>query len=410
MQADKSQIVILVLLLALAGFTWAKFIFAKKKLPGRLADIFVSGWEVIGLGIIIGPGGMGLVDQTMLVGMNPFLALVFGWAGLIFGIQLKDKELKKVEPALKKVILFEYMTTFIILFIASALLLLMAKSLSVFSLISACAIIALTGSISSPTILGLLSPRLPRSSNIHVRQLLVMTHLDLGPALLITGIVFLVTPPSLQFDLKQSALLLCYSVLIATAVAGILRFLERESLSEEENLTIFIGFLILISGIAFYLNLSPLFFSMIVGMVLANILDDNDPIFRLLFFTERPFYIILLLLAGLWFHNISYLAFVIALPLFALRIFAKKESVRKGARWFGMQHPPPDNAGMALAAQGALPLAIGLNYVIAYPGAEPGFVFCVILLMTVAGEVTAPFLILKIFGQDKKNRDGDLQK
>ncbi len=386
-----------VILLVTLGFIGGRLAFAKEILPAVFRDIFLTGWEFILIGIVVGPLGFDLVSKDLLVQLNPFLAMGLGWAGLIFGIQLRYRDLLKVDPAMIKLTIFQAVVTGMGLFAMFALFSVAFLGIGSSETITAGMMVAAAGAISSPTILSVMAPRFHRSKSGLLRKLTLIANLDLAPALIAVGLVFCFfsTGDDKSFDVDRGIKFLSYSLLMSMGMAGIFRFFGREKLNREENLTVFLGFLVFISGVAFYINVSPLFLSLMVGIVLANTLPHDDQVFRLLYATEKPFYVILLILSGLWWRYAGPAVFIVSLILVIGRLALKVGSIRAGMALFLKNDTMPPLAGLALGAQGALALAIGLNYVILFPGETSGAVFGVIVLTTVINEIVAPILIQK---------------
>lgn len=398
------NLVWIVILVILAGYMGAYFVFSKDRLPTAVRDIFLTGWEFFIVGAAIGPGGFNLIESGQLEQLNPFIALGLGWAGLIFGVQMRSSDLSKIDPAMKQLTLIQAVLVglglFFIFAAASSLLL----TISWIEIATASGIVACAGAISSPTAISLVGARLHRSKSPQLRTLMIISTLDLAPALFLIGLVFCFFSAEVGggFSLERGFSMLFYSLLISAALAGIFLLFDRKNLSEGENLAVFIGFLILIAGIAFYLSLSPLFLSLLVGVFLANTLPHDDMIYVSLHSTEKQFYVILLIAAGMWWQSYTPEIWALAATLVAARLWLKRESVDAAARLvFNKTGKPQKGIGMALGAQGALALAIGLNYILIYPGEAPKLAFGVIAISVIANEALAPALIRRTLESQK---------
>ena len=368
-----------------------------------MRDVFLTGWEFILLGVALGPLGLDLITTEKLEQLDPFIAVGLGWVGLIFGIQMRTEDLLKVDRGILKLTLFQSTAVWAGLYSLFGILLMMVFTVSWSEVFTAACIVGAAGSLSSPTALALMAPRFSRETSGKIRSLLMVANLDLAPAIVAVGIVFCFFPASGSgFDFYGGVILLSYSAIMALAMAGLFRFFGREILTPEEDLAVIIGFLAFVSGVAFYLSLSPLFLSLAVGITLANTLKSDDPIFGVLFATEKPFYVILLILAGLLWSGMGVAAVAVALLVILFRVWLKAKATSIGSRIFLSHNPLPEKAGLALTSQGALALAIGINYLIIYPGPTSKLAFGVIVLSTVVNEIAAPFLIKFVFGGDEE--------
>jgi len=398
----------IVIVLFAAGYLGSRFAFAKERLPALLRDTFLTGWEFIFIGMALGPLGFDLIDAERMGQLAPVMALGLAWAGLIFGMQMRLVDLKKVDRGLLKLTFFQMAVTGMVVFGIYLVMVAVGRSFGSSGLFAGAAVVAAASSISSPTTLSLIAGSYPRTSAPLFRKLLTVSTLDVGPALVAVGLVFCLFPAGGggAFDLDRGTTLLFFSILIALALAGLFRYFERRQLKPEEELTVLLGFLALISGVALFLKLSPLFLALMVGVALANTLTRDDPVFAALFATEKPFYIILLILSGLLWAPSGGEMFAMAMAVMLARAWAKGVSVRIGADLFRPEGGMPRDGGLGLMAQGALALAIGINYVIVYPGDASRLAFGVIAFVVALNEIVAPFFIRQMANRDAASRKG----
>ncbi len=382
------------------GFLGSRFVFSKESLPPAIRDIFLTGWEFFLVGAMLGQAGFGVIDQDHLAQLDPFIAFGLAWAGLIFGSQLRSADLVKIHPAMVYVTTLQVIAVGAGVFILFAILIKIFYSLPVQELFMASAVLGTAVAISSPTAISLMSARFPRSKSAAKRALMIIATLDVGPALLTAGLLFsfFLAEQGNLFSLDSGVARITYSLVISAALAGLYLLFDRKGISNEENLALFVGYLVFISGIAFYLSLSPLFLSLLTGIFLANTLAPDDKIYSLLHATEKPFYVILLIVSGLWWNPESVGIWVIAPLVVIARLLLKKESVDLFSSWFLKDEPLPKGVGLGLCGQGALALAIGLNYLLTYPGQGPNIVFSVIVITTLINEAMAPALLGKAIG------------
>jgi hypothetical protein len=149
------------------------------------------------------------------------------------------------------------------------------------------------------------------------------------------------------------------------------------------------GAIVVASGASYYLNLSPIYTTLILGFILANSGSSHRDVARLLLATERPVYLALLLFAGAaWSPGTADLLFIA--PLFVL--------VRLAARFFGgrvagLRVAPAGlrtpGLGRGLLAQGGLAVAIAVNYSQVHPELNPRLVLTAALLSILLFEIVA---------------------
>ena len=400
-----NNLVWIVILLVGAGFLWAGFVFSKERFPPFLRETTLTGWEVFLLGFVIGPGGFGLIGAGELNQLDPFIALGLGWAGLIFGIQLRWADLKKVEPFIRFLTVGQTLAAGMGLCLVFLFMGVVFHGYSASGLAAAALLVGAACSVSSPTAISIMAARLPKTSLPLIRPLLVVSTLDLAPALAVVGLLFCFFDPMNEsvFSMNRGVALATYSIVIAILLAAMFLLIDRKKLSGEHNLAVFMGFIIFASGISFYLGLSPLFTNLLTGIILANVLSPDDSIHTLLHATEKPFYVILLVVAGLWWTAEGAGVWITGIALAAARVELKYHSVKALERFWTDGQKLPPNAGLALCSPGAMSLAMGLNFLLAYHGDGPVFAFGAIAVSTMIGEAMAPALIRRALARGEEN-------
>jgi hypothetical protein len=180
-------------------------------------------------------------------------------------------------------------------------------------------------------------------------------------------------------------------------VGGVLYqlFLGRER--DEDRLFISLaGAIILTSGAAAYLHLSPIFTAMAMSATLVNLSSSREEIARTLHSSERPFYFVLLIFAGASWQP-SLRAWVIPVVLYLIaRSVAKVGGARLAAR---LTHTLPalgPNWGRALLGQGPLALALGLEFVRMPNAPVPNVVFTAAIAAVLLLDVSSAWLIRSV--------------
>ncbi len=123
------------------------------------------------------------------------------------------------------------------------------------------------------------------------------------------------------------------------------------------------GGVVLVSGAAAYLRLSPLLTGFFFGIALVNTTREPAPVVSALRRVEEPLYYMLLLFGGAGWRP-SERAWLAPVVLFVLaRVLAKIGGSRLAARANGAMTELGPHWGRATLGQGRLALAIGLNFV-----------------------------------------------
>jgi hypothetical protein len=169
-------------------------------------------------------------------------------------------------------------------------------------------------------------------------------------------------------------------------------FLGRER--DEDRLFISLaGAIILTSGAAAFLHLSPIFTAMAMSATLVNLSGNREAIARTLHASERPFYFVLLIFAGASWEP-SLRAWVIPVLLYLLaRTVAKTGGARLAARLTGTLPALGLNWGRALLGQGPLALALGLEYVRMPNAPVPNVVFTAAIAAVLLLDISSAWMV-----------------
>ncbi|VAX24608.1 hypothetical protein MNBD_NITROSPINAE02-2006 [hydrothermal vent metagenome] len=395
------KLVWILIVLTIAGYLGGRYVFSKQRLPAIIRDIFLTGWEFILLGVAIGPMGMDLIPAMQIASLDPFIALGLGWAGLIYGVQMSRSDLSKVDKAVMRLTFIQSAIVWAGVLVFAFALFYAIFDLTFVETFTTAFVIAAAAAISSPTALTLMAPSLPKSRFGAIRILKIIATLDVIPAIIGIGVLFCFfsAESGSQFSLNRGMAFLSLSLIMAILLAILFRLFGRDKYHDDEELTLLIGYLVLIAGMAFYIRLSPLFLSFVVGVILANVLKADDKIFKMLFSTEKPFYVILLIITGLLLPPLSFPLIIVTVLILVARLWLKIIAMEREGSLFLEEHKTAGrHAGFALVAQGALAPAIGLNYLLTYPGEGPKLAFVVIVTGMIINEILAPFLIRKTIG------------
>lgn len=132
---------------------------------------------------------------------------------------------------------------------------------------------------------------------------------------------------------------------------------------KEKLLVALLGIIVFSSGIAYFLQLSPLLISFFVGLVLANFSSFAERIRVRLEAVEKPFFIVIFFFAGM--------QLVPSLTWWTLALIPAYAMLRWGGKWLGGEvafrsskrgHHVVRGVGSALVSQGGLAVAMVLSY------------------------------------------------
>lgn len=364
----------LILTLVVAG-AWLAAHVASEWLARRF--LIISGAEYLVLGLLLGPRVGGFIDTSAVDAFTPLMILSLGWVGTMIGAQFPLAQLTRVPAALFRVGFGQALLTFLLVGgFALALLLGIAEIPIGEALLPSLALGAI-GTASTPAGIGAAAATL-RARGALVRQIEVATGVDalvavvlfgLSTAVLNTAAVMAPRPPT---PTEWGVIAIAIGVL-----SGILFHLFIGEEEQVDRLFIAMGGAVLLaSGAAAHLGLSPLLPAALIGGILVNSARNAAAIRQVLIALERPLYFVLLIFAGAaWDPGIPGIGWVLILLFVPFRMLTRIVSARAAARLAGEQEALGPSWGRALVGQGGLAIAIGLNFALIAPGPVSGSVF-----------------------------------
>jgi hypothetical protein len=394
-QLDPFVSTLILILLALVG---ARFSFSTLQIPPGPRLVFRTGTHFLILGFILGPHLLGLLTQDAVRQLFPLLGLGLGWIGFLFGLQLDRRNLSHFPPVYLILAIAQAVLVFFLFLGVGWILLVSTGQLgrtATLLLIGAAA----TACISTPAGIALISTNYQVKGK--TRDLLfLVASLDALVGIAALQVVYALFPPG---DLGVGATVLSRLAWVVAAgglgiICGILFiWLTRPRPSGEEMVLFLLGVAAFASGAALELQLSPLFVSVTMGVVVANISPDPQRVFKVLEDWEKPIYVVLLMLAGalLDFSTpwILALALMYALVRGGGKVFANLTMVRL----LPVPTDIPRRFGLGLIPQGGISLAMAISFVLTYGGQMLGernaadLLFSAVVLGVILSELSGPF-------------------
>lgn len=353
------------LVLFLLGLAGARLSFTTAGMPLGARFLFVTGIHFLFIGFLLGPV-IGLLSRDVIYQFYPLLALGVAWVGLLFGLQLELRQLRRFPRALTLAALVQAGVAFLVFYVLALLALLPFYQLDEAGhavLLAAAA----TACVSSP--LGVSAV----AANVRGRTSELLLYFASIDALV--GITALQLIFALYHPLRSSGLNVAAGaewLLIALAVAAVfsifLLWLTRPKPEHDELMLFLLGSALFMGGAALYLGISTLFVAMGAGIVIGNLSPMRRRIFGVLQEWEKPIYVILLLLLGALVGVRSVVVLPLAVGYAAVRVVAKLAGGWVAARAIRPLLHAPDSLGLGLVTQGGMSLAIALAIVLAYGG------------------------------------------
>jgi multidrug transporter EmrE-like cation transporter len=388
------------ILLALLG---ARFSFSTLQVPPGPRLVFRTGTHFLFLGFLLGPHLLGLLTAEAVRQLFPLLGMGLGWIGFLFGLQLDRRTLRQFPLAFHLLAVGQAVLVFL-LFLGAGWLLLgstghggRGESLLVMAA-------AATACISTPAGIALISTN--HRVKGKVRDLLLfVASLDAVVGIAALQTAYALFPPG---DLGIGIPVWSRLVWIVAAgglgiICGILfLWLTRPRPGGEELVLFLLGIAAFASGAAQQLQLAPLFVSVTMGGVVANLSPDPQRVFRVLQKWEKPIYVVFLMLAGALLQFSTLWIPVLALAYAVLRGVGKVAGGAASVRILPFDFEAPTRFGLGLIPQGGISLAMTISFVLTYGGTQvrgldaADLLFAVVVLGVILSELAGPFLTLDI--------------
>lgn len=375
----------------------------------------VSGAEYLVLGILLGPQVSGFMSGDVVRSFAPFMTLALGWTGAAVGMQLYLPRLIRTPAVVYRTALLEATLAFVAVAGVMVAAFSWAFSLTYSQVILPAVTLGAIAVASASSALPLFG-----ESEGHplVEQLETTALIDSVVAIVVFGlllcIVHVEVPVRSRVErclaLSPELITNCAALTdtewaaIAVAIGLVGGTLFHLFIGEERNPDrLFIalaGSIILASGATAYLRLSPLFSGLIIGAILVNTSSNREEIATQMASIERPLYFVLLIFAGAAWQP-SHQNWLLPVLLFVfMRIAAKLGAARLAVRIERRMDILGINWGRVLFTQGALALAIALNYSLNDTQIVPNVVFTAAVVSVLVNDLFGARIITGLLGQE----------
>lgn len=370
--------------------------------------LVVSGAEYLLLGVLLGPSVGNFIRPGVVGDFVPLMTLALGWIGAVIGAQFFVPALVRIPAVHFRIAWVEALLSFVLISTGAWVLMRVTAGVAPVAAILPAGALGAVGTASAPTGIALMSRTLRRRGAV-VRQLQVTTAVDAAVAILAFGVLLSVDHPVGTISARPPTATEWVVISLAIGiVGGSLFHLFLGSERDEDRLFVALaGALILASGAAAHLRLTPLLPTMIIGAILVNTSRNRGEIERVLLGVERPLYFILLVFAGAAWVPATGSLLVTVVGFLGLRLAAKLVAAWVGARAHGAVGPLGAGWGRALLGQGGLAVAIALDYRLSrqeVPYAD--LVFTAALASVLLTDVLGARLASPVVGAEAAGRGG----
>ncbi|HEU4763062.1 MAG TPA: hypothetical protein VFS28_00300 [Gemmatimonadales bacterium] len=339
----------------------------------RLRDRFgyVGGAEYVLLGLFLGPSGSGVLSAGAVRDLTPLVSLALGWMGMLLGTQFRVSRLTLLAPSWVAIAFTEAATTFATAWGALVVALHYGAAMPWPTAALPAAALAAIATVGVPAAVDALAQR-GFGGHPFLPVLRFTARADALVGVVAFGLALAVghlgaVQPGVRAPTATEWAVINLAVGMASGVLFHLFLGPRDDLGDPagDDSRLFVslaGAIVVASGAAYYLNLSPIYTNLVLGLVLANTGSAHDRVTRLLSATERPVYLALLIFAGAAWRPDHLELLWVAVAFVGIRLGARFV----GGRAAGTSSREPVLRAPAmwrgLLAQGGLGVALAVNY------------------------------------------------
>jgi len=384
-------------LLILFAFLGSRFLY-KKRFFSPVSYFFLSGIIYVFLGLFLGKKGLNVLSPEVLKSLSPLLNLGLGWVGFLFGFQLEYRYIRRFP---KRYIGLSFFHSFFVICLAAVALILLLRfffpSQPAFLLYGMVVALALLMSINSPSLLNFASSEIPKKGRYYY---LARFLVSVSGFWAIAGLALISSFwhfPFYEENVFSKGVIFFFSATIIPVFLGLLfHVLTIRKTSGYDLLVYLLGLVFFAAGAASYFNLPSLFICMVMGITLSNLTKIQEKLYPLLLSTEKPFYIIFLILIGaLWEFNFDYKTGLLVVLLLFIRAVGYSFSLRPLGFILRFSFPLPALYGFCFLSFGGVALAFVVSLKLIYQYPLTDVFVSVALLVIVVSELLSPLIMKK---------------
>jgi hypothetical protein len=350
------------LLILIAAMAFLATHVAYEWLAKRL--LIVSGAEYLVLGVLLGPQVTGLLSPAALEAFQPFVVLGIGWMGIATGMPLRLAQLVRIPAVTYRLSLVESLVTLALVSAGALSALSYGFQIDVEAAMGPALILGALAAASTPAGLDVAFGAGKRREPV-LRQIEVAHGMDGLISVLAFGMLLAVlhTAPPVSLRALTPTEWIVVTLGIGVVGGALFHLFLGEEQSPDRLWVALGGAIMLASGAAAYLDLSPALATLVMGVILVNSLRHPGPVQEVLRTGERPLYYVLLLLAGAsWRPDGNIVWWPVIAHYVILRTLAKLWGTGITTWVNGAQRSVGLDWGRGLIGQGRLTIALALDY------------------------------------------------
>jgi hypothetical protein len=390
---------LVILLLFIIVIFGSRHRFKKKRNHIVPRYVMLTGTEFILLGYLLGESGLNYLDTGTLEQLQPVLAFALGWIGLIFGIQFDRHQLAKLPTGYIRFSLLQGALTCLLLSLASMVGgWILFRQYGGLNIVIISLVVGGTAACSTQVTPSIVARELKVKPHALIQFIKCIAAIDGIVGIFLIGIAFCFIPgltPRFEW-MYPPWMWFVFSICLGVLLGFIFKSLTFYRFSQDELLLVLFGITTFSGGIAFFLHLSPLFITFIMGLLVANLSRDSSRILEFLTKAEHLAYVCILLFAGASLVPLHFGPIIIGLVYFVLRFAGKLAGNFVAGLWAPVAHSPPPYLGAALIAQGGMAVALTVSLQYQYPTPVTATITSAIIIGIICSEIIGPVLLITV--------------
>ncbi len=325
--------------------------------------LIVSGAEYLILGVLLGPQVTGVITPDAIMAFQPIAILGIGWMGIAAALPLRLPRLVRVPAVNYRLSFVESMVTLALVSAGAASALHVAFEVDFATAMAPAICLGALAVASTPDGLDVAYGDQRRAPVL--LQIEVANGMDAVVSILAFGTMIALMHVAVPMGLRPLTTTEWVVVTLGIGVVGgtLFHLFLGDERSHDRLIIALGGAVILTSGAASYLKLSPTLAAFVMGVVLVNSIRHPAPVVEVLRSGERPLYYVLLLIAGAsWAPDSNVVWWLIIIHYVVLRTLAKLWGTGIVTWMNGAQSEVGLDWGRALIGQGRLTIALALDY------------------------------------------------
>lgn len=329
----------------------------------RLRALTDTGSIFILIGALTGPQLLNLLSAEFVDELSPILMVGFGGIGFLYGSHFEWRRMRRFSRKLYyagfaqscfSLLVVAFVTWF-------ALPLLHQGATPALRLTVALALGICAGGTAPAGVFLLAGTRDVRHADI--QALRFFSAIDDLPPILVLGIVFSAVYPLLIPSPLAGWQRLVLAVGTGVLMGAVTHWVFPDTGDVRHNTLMLFGMAASVAGAAALLQLSPLFVSVIAGMVFANLSPRKESAYGLLASRERTLYAVFLLVAGAMFRFAGTRVLLVLVPVYVVvRGLAKVAGGYLSRQLFLRDSRISKRIGAGLLFQGGMPLVMAVHF------------------------------------------------